>query len=356
MKIRAAICTADTEYSERITSYCRKHYYDKFSWSVFSDVSWLSSFLEQQTADVILIDREMAGWVSSLPVGTKGKAVWLILTEDEETLPEGFFGLQKYISVDRLYRELLGAYAKKENIRLPGAAGGSAKAAVYAFVSASGGAGASTLAAAAAKYFARLGKTLYLNLENTGVVEPAFEGEKRPGMDELIYTLKSRRKALDLTLESAVSRDKSGVYFFELCENPMDFILLTGDDIKELITAAGRTGAYEKVILDIGNGVGEKEIAAMSRAERIVVVLEEDEVSRGKFARYLKALQTIETMKKADICSKMLLAFNKTFRQSRLPEEVFQVRAAGGFPKIENGTYEGIIDRLSSLEVISNLQ
>lgn len=356
MKIRVAICTADTEYRERVTSYCRTHYYDKFSWSVFSDVAWLSSSLEEQPADVVLIGREMMEQATALAAATQGKAVWLVLMEDEEEAPEGFFGLQKYISIDRLYRELLGAYAKKENIRLPGAASANEKTAVYAFVSASGGAGASTLAAAAAKYYAKFGKTLYLNLENMGVVEPAFEGEKRAGMDKLIYTLKSRRKALEITLESAVSRDKSGVYFFEVCENPMDMILLTGDDIRELITALGLTGVYEKVILDVGNGVGEKEIAVMDRADRIVVVLEENEISRGKFDRYLKTLQTMETMKKVDICSKMQLVFNKTLKQNKLPEELFRFRAAGGFPKIENGTYKGIVDRLSSLEMISNLQ
>lgn len=355
MKIRVAVCTADTEYKERVASYCRKHYFDKFSWNVFSEIDQLSSFLEQQSVDVALVGREMAGQAAKLADTVQGRTVWLVLTDDDETIPDGLFKMQKYIPIDRIYRDILGAYAKKENINVPWEAGISGKMSVYAFVSASGGVGTSTLAAALAKYYAKFGKTLYLNLENIGVVELAFGSETKVGMDDLIYSLKSRRMALDLALEGAASRDKKGVYFFEVCENPMDAIRLTGEDIRKLMEALGRTGAYEKVILDVGSGVGEKEISAMSLADKIVVVLEENEISRGKFARYLKALQAIEKMKKTELCSKMSVAFNKISDGNKLPEELFQIRVADGFPRISNGTYESIIGRLSALEMISNL-
>lgn len=357
MKIKVAICTTDVQYSERISFYFQKHYYDKFSWNLFSDFSYFSEFVESRSVDIILIGREMEAAAEALAEKKNGESVWVSLVDDiEDEAPSGFFKLQKYAGIDRIYRDLLEAYSGKEHIHYRSAAIANDKTTIYAFVSASGGTGTSTLAVAAAKYYARLEKVLYINLENIGVVQPTFSCEKRAGMDEIIYTLKSRRKALELKLESAVSRDKSGVYFFETGENPLDMISLTSEDMKELFTAVQRTREYDKVILDVGNGLGEKDIACMTFAGRIVVTLEDDVLAREKLERYLKALQAIENKRKVDICSKMLLAYNKVLKQWELPESLFQIRVAGGFPKIENGTYDGVISRLASMEMIHNLK
>ena len=357
MKIKVAICTTDVQYSERVSFYCQKHYYDKFSWNLFSDFSYLSEFVQKQSVDIALIGREMEQEAAALAEKKNNETIWVSLVDDEDDkAPEGFRKLQKYSGIDRIYRDLLEAYSATEHIHDRSAAIVNDKTAIYAFVSASGGVGASTLAAAAAKYYARLEKVLYINLENIGMAQPAFTGEKKAGMDEVIYTLKSRRRALELKLESAVSRDKSGVYYFEIGENPLDVISLTNEDINELLLAVGRTREYDKVILDVGNGLGEKELACMTFAGRIVVTLEDDEISRGKLERYLRALQAVESMRRTDICSKMLLAYNKILKQRELPDSLFQVRVAGGFPRIENGTYDGIISRLASMEMIHNLK
>ena len=357
MKIKVAICTTDVQYSERVSFYFQKHFYDKFSWNIFSDFSYLAEFVANQSVDIILIDREMEVVAAALAEKNDSESVWVSLVDDiDDEVPKGFFKLQKYAGIDRIYRDLLDAYSGKEHIHYRSAAIVNEKTTIYAFVSASGGAGTSTIAVAAAKYYARLEKVLYINLENIGVVQPAFSCEKRAGMDEVIYTLKSRRKALELKLESAVSRDKSGVYFFETGENPLDVISLTSEDMKELLTAVQRTREYDKVILDVGNGLGEKDIACMTFAGRIVVMLEDDVLSKEKLERYLKALQAIENIRKVDICSKMLLAYNKILKQRELPGSLFQVRVAGGFPRIENGTYDGVISRLSSMEMIHKLK
>lgn len=357
MKIKVAICTTDVQYSERVSFYCQKHYYDKFSWNLFSDFAYLTEFVQKQSVDIVLIGREMESDAAELAKKRNNETIWVSLVDDEDDkVPEGFRKIRKYSGIDRMYRDLLEAYSEKEHIHYRSTSIVNDKTAIYAFVSASGGVGTSTLAAAVAKYYARLEKVLYINLENIGMIQPAFAGEKKAGMDEVIYTLKSRRRALELKLESAVSRDKSGVYYFEIGENPLDVITLTNEDIKELLLAVQRTKEYDRVILDVGTGIGEKEIACMTFAGRIVVTLEDDELSRGKLERYLRAMQAVESVHKADVCSKMLLAFNKVFKQRELPDSLFQVRVAGGFPRIENGTYDGVISRLSSMEMIHNLK
>lgn len=357
MKIKIAICTSDVQYSEKIVHYFDAHYYDKFTWNIFTEISYLVDFLCGNDVDIVLAGREMADSAGAAAAKDEGGRIWAYLVEDEDDkLPEGSCQIKKYARADRIYRDLLEVYSHRTSINYRNEAGANNQTDIYTFVSAAGGVGTSTIACAMALNYARFEKVLYISLENTSALQLSLEGENKAGFDEVLFALKSRRKALELKLASAVSRDKRGVYFFEECRNALDMMELSKEDLKELLTALGQSREYDKVILDAGNGLGEKEIAAMTCAGRVVAVLDESEVSTAKFARYTDTLQLIEEQQKADICSKMILFYNKVIKQENLPAQLCQVRVAGGFPRIENGTYEGIIGRIARMEMIHNAQ
>lgn len=357
MKIKVAICTSDVQYSEKLVHYFEAHYYDKFTWNIFTELSFLVEFLQENEVDIVLAGREMADLIKRVDAKDKSERIWACLTEDEdEELPDGSSRIKKYARADRIYRELLDLYSQRTNIHYRSESVVNSQTDIYAFVSPAGGVGTSTIACAMARSYARFEKVLYISLENTGAMQLAFEGENKAGLDEVIFALKSRRKALELKLASAVSRDKSGVYFLEECRNPLDVMELSGEELKELLGTLGKIREYDKVILDAGNGLGEKEIAAMTCAGRIVAILDESQVSASKFARYIDTLQLVEKKQKADICSKMVLFYNKILKQENLPEQLHQARVAGGFPRIENGTYEGVIGRIAGMEMIHNAQ
>ena len=354
MKIKIAICTSDVQYSEKLVHYFEAHYYDKFTWNIFTELSFLVDFLRGNEADIVLVGREMADSVKDMAAKDKDERVWAYLVDEEEDkLPDGSGRIRKYARADSIYRQLLDIYSHRTNIHYRSESVANSRTDIYAFVSAAGGVGTSTIACAMAQSYARFEKVLYISLENTSAVQLAFEGENKAGMDEVIFALKSRRKALELKLASAVSRDKSGVYFLEECRNALDVMELSGEELKELLTTLGQIREYDKVILDVGNGLGEKEIAC---AGRIVAILDESQVSASKFTRYIDTLQLIEEKQKADICSKMVLFYNKVLKQEDLPEQLCQVRVAGRFPRIENGTYEGVIGRIAGMEMIHNAQ
>ncbi|MBD5453556.1 MAG: AAA family ATPase [Lachnospiraceae bacterium] len=353
MKIKIAICTSDIQYSEKLVHYFDAHYYDKFTWNIFTELSFLVDFLSGNEVDIVLVGKEMADLVKD--EAAKDERIWAYLVDDEEDkLPDGSSRIRKYARADRIYRELLDIYSGRNSIHYRSESVANSRTDIYAFVSAAGGVGTSTIACAMAQSYARFEKILYISLENIGAMQLAFEGENKAGLDEVIFALKSRRKTLELKLASAVSRDKSGVYFLEECRNALDVMELSGENLKELLTTLGQMREYDKVILDVGNGLEGREIAAMTCAGRVVAVLDESRVSAAKFMRYIDTLQLIEEKQKADICSKMVLFYNKILRQENLPEQLYQVRVAGGFPRIENGTYEGIIGRIAGMEMIHN--
>ena len=355
MKIRIAMCTADIQYGRKISQYFQVHYYDKFVWNIFTETTYLLEYLKDNEVDIVLLGNELKEEVDLSVLSGVGDRICAYLVEDSEESEKGH-QLEKYSRGDKIYRELLELYSLKSNIHFQNTATVNNKTEIYAFVAPAGGVGTSTIASAVAQSSAALENVLYINLETISSSGLVYEESGKKGFDELIFAIKSRRSALELKLASAVSRDNSGVYFFENSQNPMDLMELNPSDIKELFSSIQQIKEYDKVIVDVGNALGEKEIAAMTYANRIVCILDDTENAEKKCERYISTLQIVEQKNKVDICSKMILFYNKVMKHSQLPEQKFQIRIGGSFPKIENGTYDGIINKIAALEIIRGVK
>ena len=355
MKIKIFICSEDRLYCEKMVNYFDAHYYDKFQWNVCTQLQYMRRMVQTDKVDIILIGEEMKEefWESDWKL-LEGK-LWAYLTENEGGQKDGEWHFRKYRRADEIYRDLLDFYATKEHIQYENLSIISSKTTFITFVSVSGGNGASTIACAAAKACSQMEKVLYLNLEAIGSSMLSFSGENKAGFDELIYAIKSRRNALGLKLESSVSIDETGTYYFQECANPMDMQLLSAEDIKELMRAIEASGVYDKVVIDLGNGLGDKELMVMSMANRVVMITDHSEIAERKIQRYLKFIQTVEETREVDIISKMCIYFNKTLKGTRMPEQLFQIRVCGSFPMIENGNYAGIVERISKMELLQEL-
>ncbi len=356
MKIKVSVCSDDVLYCERLVNYFNSHYYDTFQWNVYTQSVYLQQIFEANTADLILVGREMKSELQKLDESLRDGQLWAYLAEDDGEQEEGIWYLAKYRRADRIFRDLLDLYAQKEHVRYENAAIVSGKTTFIAFVSAAGGLGASTIACAAAKSFSRMEKTLYLNLEDTGSCEISFKGEEKPGLDELVYALKSRRNTLGLKIESSVSQDEAGTYYFKECANPMDLQSLLPEEIEELLKAIEAAKIYDKVIIDLGNGLQDKEITVMSLANRVVMVTDNSEIAALKLRRCLAFIQTVEETKKVDIFSKIHIYFNKVLKNTQIPEQISQIRVCGAFPVIENGNFTGIIEKISGMELLQGMK
>lgn len=355
MKIKVSVCSEDAMYCEKLVNYFNSHYYDKFQWSVYTESAYLQQIFQSDAADLILVGQEMEGELESLEETLKTNQLWAYLTNCENR-EAGRRYLEKYRRADRIYKDLLDLYAQKEHVRYENMSIVSGKTTYIAFVSAGGGIGASTIACAAAKAFSQMEQVLYLNLEELGSCELSFEGDVKPGMDELVYAIKSRRNTLELKIESSVSRDKGGTYYFKECTNPMDLQTLSAEEIKELLKAIETSRVYDTVIIDLGNGLQDKEIVAMAMANRVVMVTEDSEIAESKLKRYLSFIQTVEEIRKVDILSKMRIYYNRTLKGRQLPEQISQIRVGGVFPQIENGDFTGIIDKIAKMELLQSIR
>lgn len=356
MKIKVSVCSDDSLYCEKLVNYFNSHYYDRFQWNIYTQSVYLQQIFQSDAADLILVGEEMEPELQELDEAVRESRLWAYLVEDADGQEEDDRYMEKYRRADRIYKDLLDLYAKKEHVRYENTSIVSGKTTFIAFVSAGGGIGASTIACAAAKGISRMEKVLYLNLEDLGSCEMSFKGEGKSGLDELVYAMKSRRNTLGLKIESSVSRDGTGTYFFKECTNPLDLQTLSPEDIKELLKAIEASKAYDKVIIDLGNGLQDKEITVMSMANRVIMVMDHSEIAAFKLQRYLEFVQTVEEVRKVDIISKIQIYFNRTLKNMQLPEQISQIRVGGAFPLIENGNYAGIIDKISRMELLLDIR
>lgn len=355
MKIRVFICSEDKIYCEKLVNYFNAHYYDKFQWDICTQLQYMRQAVRKDKTDIVLIGEELREELWESDRGLLEGKLWAYLRDNESGQNDGELYFKKYRRADEIYRDLLDFYAKKEHINYENLSIIGSKTTFIAFVSAGGGNGASTIACAAAKACSQMEKVLYLDLKEIGSGRLSFMGENKAGFDELIYAIKSRRNILELKLESSVSRDEAGTYYFQECTNPMDMQSLSAEDIRELMRVIGKTGVYDKVMIDQGNGLGDKEMMVMSMANRVAVITDRSEAAEYKLQRYLRFIHTAEETRHVDIVSKMCIYYNKIIKGMGLPEQVSQIRVGGSFPMIENGNYAGIVDRLSKMELLQEL-
>ncbi|OPZ83659.1 MAG: CobQ/CobB/MinD/ParA nucleotide binding domain protein [Firmicutes bacterium ADurb.Bin419] len=180
------------------------------------------------------------------------------------------------------------------------------------FYPCSGGNGASVLAAACSINLAAKGKkVLYLNLEQFGVPGVFFNAEGAFNLSDLIYAIKSKKANVVLKLESSVKEDKSGVYFFDECKIPLDFMELTSEDVKKLIDVIKSSSLFDYIIIDTDMLLNDVSKEIMMYSDRIIFASSGTENSNLKFSRIYKTLEIVERQMNASLLQKISVIYNK---------------------------------------------
>lgn len=353
MKMKLVICTNDNPYATRFMNYFDVHYADRMELVQFTDTELLGQYISREHLDICLMDREM---LKTMAPGMKERAIVVVLTEDRDEEAEAYQCIYKYQKAEIIFKELLNIYAdKKSNIKSFHKHGPN-EARSYVFCSASGGAGATTVALAYAIRQARERNVLYLNLQQYSNADLILKGEGTGKFDDVIFALKSKRGTLSLKLESLVRKSKENVNFFVSCENPMDLQELTVEEIEKLLREVISCGLYQEVIIDIDSRLNPLEIAVMEQVEHIILV-EGGTVSNSmKFGKFYRALEAVEDKKRKAFLSKLLLFYNQFSNKTSIEIEENLAPVIGGIPRFEGVGMEGIISRIVMMDVFGQLK
>ena len=134
------------------------------------------------------------------------KVVTVYLT-DEQDMDKDRICVFKYQKGEMIYKTILNIYASGTNKSLHNPREKREdETGIHLFLSINGGAGASTVAKAYGIRLAEEKRVLYLNLEMFGDCEKVLKADGNFSLDDILYTLKSRRGSLPLKLESSMKK------------------------------------------------------------------------------------------------------------------------------------------------------
>lgn len=352
MKIKLAILEKDTSYLNRIVSVFNTKYTDKFEIYSFTDLNVALSYLESIKIDIFAANDAFEIDFTKIP---KRCGFAYLVDSPDIDMENDQRAIFKFQKVDLIYKQILSVYSEKAG-SISGLKFGEDSAKIIAFTSVSGGAGSSTMAAAAAIRFASQGKkTLYLNIEKIGTSDLFFFSEGQFDMSDIVYALKSKKANLALKLESCVKQDRSGVYFYSQPKIALDMLEMNSEEIIELISELKVTGSYDYIILDMDFGMDQDMLAIYRQAQAIVWVVEGTEISNAKVFNAYTALATMEQNTDPVLINRICLIYNKFSNKTGKVLKEGVPKVIGGAPWYVQASIGQILEQISKLDVFDKL-
>lgn len=343
MKIKVAILDDNKSYLSRIATVFTGKFADKLEVYSFSNADVALAGLVENKIDVLLASDAFEIEPSQLPMHC-GFA-YLVYSPDVQTLRNSKT-ICRFQKAEMIYKEILSIFSENMTdvgIKLEG----DGDVSVFAFTSASGGTGASSLAVAFSKRLAGMGKkVLYLNLEKFGNSGLYFAGEGQFDFSDIIFSLKSKKANMVFKMESYVKEDQSGVFFYSSSKNALDIAEITKEDIQQLLTAIKAMNSFEYIVIDTGFYISSSIIEIFTQSDSIVFVSDGSEVSNEKFIRAYDALDIFERQRNIKVLHKVALMYNKFSNKTGKIISDSNIKTLGGIPKFENGTTEQVIHQM----------
>ena len=352
MRIKLAILEKDQNYLNRLVTAFSIKYADKFEIYSFTDQAIALSTLDSSRIDVLVASDAFNIDITSIP--HRCGFAYFVDSVDVDRVNDQR-AICKYQKADLIYKQILNIYSEKagsvSKLKL-----GDESAKLFAFCSVSGGVGASSMAAAAAKHFAIKGKkTLYLNLEKLGSSDAFFSGEGQFDMSDIVFALKSKKTNLPLKLESCVKQDENGVYFYSQSKLALDMYELSVDDIIRLISELKLTGSYDFIIIDIDFELEANILKVLRQTHAVVWVGDGSEISNIKLYRAYNALSTLEQNVDSPLTSRLCIVYNKFSNKTGKTLDELNVKNIGGTPRYEHATKSQVVEQLSKMELFEKI-
>lgn len=355
LKIRVAILEEDQIFLKRISNAFSNRFPEELEIYSFTDIELALNAINERNAkvDLLLAGEGFDINVQKLP--SNCGFAYFVDSLEIGTL-RGQKTICKFQKAELMYKEMLAIYADITEV-VPRVVNnsGDREAVILSFVSASGGTGSSTTAAACAKRLARANKkVLYLNLEQFGSSRDFFEAGGTFDLSDVIYAIKSHKSNLTVKLESTVKHDVSGVFFFDSCKMAFDVMEINPDDMNRLLEELKALGKYDYVVVDMDFGFQKREVEVMKQAFRIVFVSDGTEISNTKLKKGIDALSIFEQQKELKLMPKVTLLYNKFASKTGQMLENADIKVLGGIPRLDGAETAMVVNHIAEMGVFDS--
>lgn len=352
MLIKLAILESDSSYLNRIMASFESRYSDKLEIYSFTNLEMAYGVIENKKIDVLIANESFDIDFKRLP--KRCGFAYFVERNGIESINDQKT-ICKFQKAELIYKQILSIYSENAG-NLSGLSADDSITKIVLFTTASGGSGASSMAAACAVRYAKQGKNvLYLNLETVSSVDAFFNVPGIATMSDVIYAVKNKKANLQLKLESSVREASNHLYYFAGANLPLDVMEFTADERIRLISDLKLSGKYDYIVVDTDFGLDKETLRVYRQAHALVFVGTGSEVSNAKVFQAMNALAILEQKENAPLTSRSMLMYNmfsnKTCKTLNNPE----YRELGGAPRFEHATTEMIVQNLAKLDAFDKI-
>lgn len=352
MRIKLAILDNDQSYLNRIVVAFNNKFADKLEIYSFTNQEAVLNSIEASKMDVLIASDFFAIECKKLP--KRCAFAYFVDSADIETIRDQRT-ICKFQKAELIYKEILSLFSENAS-DVTGLKMTDSSTRVATFMSPSGGVGASSVAVACAKYFAKKGKkTLFISLDMLGRTDNYFEADGQFDFGDVLYAIKSKKSNLTLKLESIVKQDQSGVFFYASTKSALDMMEMTKDEFKYFLSEVKAFGSYDVIIIDNIFSLNDRTIDIMKSSHSIVLVSDGSEVSNDKFDRAYAALHTLDSQKELSLMDRVSVLYNKFSNKTGKSVSVDHINVIGGAPKFEQATSGQVVELLAGMPMFSKL-
>ncbi len=333
--IRLVIADRDEEYTRKLILFLATKHPGQFETIAFTDIELLEEHLENNKPHLLITTEDFEAVKKK-----KGENCgFAYLTAENTRKINNTEAICKYQKFEDIYSRIISIYSEvgvfdsslEKEI-------GDTK--IITFFGVSGGAGASTMAAACAANSARQGfKTLYLNLEVFSSTSCFFHGKGSGSFEDVIFALKSKKINFKLKAESALSTDDAtGVYYFEPVQNFIDILDLDDGDIKSLMLNISAMEMFDIVVVDADFKLDDRTKVLIDISSRICLIGTGSEISNDKMECFIRDVRTFEEHMRSNLSGKMVAVYNQFRSQQGKMVVSDLIPNIGGAPRVEQST------------------
>lgn len=353
MKIRVCVLDRDIRFLQRLSASFEGDYSEKMSISSFSTLEKALDYISGEGADVFLASKDFE--INRKEVPANCAFAYLVDSKDIVSYKDEP-AVCKFQMKEAFYRQIVSLFSDVANDITGFARMKNENISILGFVSASGGTGCSTAAAAAAIHLSKAGKkVLYLNFEKLGDPNLYFSAEGKESFRDVIFAVKSRKANLSLKLASTVKKDKTGVYFYATVPLALDLAELTLPEIQEIIDTLKESGEYEYIILDLDFSLQKDSLTLLNCCDDIIFVSDGSPISNSKLQRAVDSLRILEEQESLSIMAYTSLLYNRFSSKNSAKVQIEGMHELGGIKRFEGYNELELLDVLSENAVFDSL-
>lgn len=280
-----AILDSEEKYAYGLTEYMSEKPILPFRIHMFTDKNRFITYSERENIECLLITENLYNHeidVLDIPH-------IIILSETGNIINQTLLHVNKYQSVEYIFREILKYFSEHDNSPSSQFRTTRTKMKIIGVYTPLGRCLQTTFSITLGQLLSKRGKTLYLNFERYSGLSRMMRREFSSDISDLMYYFECAKEKLTLRIESIVE-NINGMDFIPPAQIYQNLVGIKGEQWLDLIAEIEKCTDYEYMILDLTDGIYDL-WDVLRFCDVVYTISRKDPLALAKIEQYEKALQ-----------------------------------------------------------------